>query len=82
MNIALLGYGKMGKLIGQLAEERGHKLVAKIDLENQALRDSLDPKTIDVAIEFSQPEAALENIRWAIVNGIPILSGHILFNIS
>jgi len=75
MNIALLGYGKMGKLIGQLAEERGHQLVAKIDLENQALRDSIDPKTIDVAIEFSQPEAALENIRWAITHGIPVLSG-------
>jgi hypothetical protein len=75
MNIALLGYGKMGKLIGQLAEERGHHIVAKIDLENQALRDSLDPKTIDVAIEFSQPEAALENIRWAITHGIPVLSG-------
>ena len=75
MNIALLGYGKMGKLIGELAEERGHHIAAKIDLENQELRNSLDPKTIDVAIEFSQPEAAIENIRWAITNGIPVLSG-------
>lgn len=75
MNIALLGYGKMGKLIGELAIERGHQIVAKIDLENQDLRNALDPKTIDVAIEFSQPEAALENIRWAITRGIPVLSG-------
>jgi 4-hydroxy-tetrahydrodipicolinate reductase len=75
MNIALLGYGKMGKLIGELATERGHHIVAKIDLENQDLRDALDPKTIDVAIEFSQPEAALDNIRWAITQGIPVLSG-------
>ena len=75
MNIALLGYGKMGKLIGELATERGHHIVAKIDLENQDLRNALDPKTIDVAIEFSQPEAALENIRWAITQGIPVLSG-------
>ena len=75
MNIALLGYGKMGKLIGELAEERGHHIIAKIDLENQDLRNSLDPKTIDVAIEFSQPEAATGNIHWAITNGIPILSG-------
>ncbi len=75
MNIALLGYGKMGKLIGELATERGHQIVAKIDLENQDLRDALDPKTIDVAIEFSQPEAALDNIRWAITQGIPVLSG-------
>ena len=75
MNIALLGYGKMGKLIGELATERGHQIVAKIDLENQDLRDALDPKTIDVAIEFSQPEAALDNIRWAITQGIPVVSG-------
>ena len=65
----------MGKLIGELAEERGHHIAAKIDLENQELRNSLDPKTIDIAIEFSQPEAALENIRWAITHGIPVLSG-------
>jgi len=75
MNIVLLGYGKMGKLIGELAEARGHQIIARIDLENQGLRNSLDPKTIDVAIEFSQPEAALENIRWAITHGIPVLSG-------
>ena len=75
MKIGLIGYGKMGKLIGELATERGHQIVAKIDLENQDLRDALDPKTIDVAIEFSQPEAALDNIRWAITQGIPVLSG-------
>ncbi|MCM0059499.1 MAG: 4-hydroxy-tetrahydrodipicolinate reductase [Algoriphagus sp.] len=75
MNIVLLGYGKMGKLIGELATERGHQIVAKIDLENQDLRDLLDPKTIDVAIEFSQPEAAMDNLRWAINQGIPVLSG-------
>ena len=50
MKIALLGYGKMGKLIGELALERGHQLVAKIDQDNQELRNALDPKTIDVAI--------------------------------
>ena len=51
MKIALLGYGKMGKLIGELALERGHQIVAKIDQDNQELRNALDPKTIDVAIE-------------------------------
>jgi 4-hydroxy-tetrahydrodipicolinate reductase len=75
MNIALLGYGKMGKLIGEIAEARGHTLVAKINLENRHLRDTLNPKSIDVAIEFSQPEAALDNIRWALHQGIPVLSG-------
>lgn len=75
MNIALLGYGKMGQLIGKLALEKGHHLVATIDKNNQELRHTLDPKTIDVAIEFSQPEAALDNIQWAITQGIPIVSG-------
>ena len=75
MNIALLGYGKMGKLIGEIAEARGHTLVAKINLENQQLRETLDPKSIDVAIEFSQPESALDNIRWALDKGIPVISG-------
>lgn len=75
MNIALLGYGKMGRLIGEIAENRGHTLVAKINLENQQLRETLDPKKIDVAIEFSQPESAMDNIRWALEKGIPVLSG-------
>jgi 4-hydroxy-tetrahydrodipicolinate reductase len=75
MNIVLLGYGKMGKLIDELATNRGHHLVAKIDQDNQEIRNALDPKTIDVAIEFSQPEGALDNIRWAITQGIPVLSG-------
>ena len=64
MNIVLLGYGKMGKLIGELAEARGHQIIARIDLENQGLRNSLDPKTIDVAIEFSQPK-----LHWKIFDG-------------
>ncbi len=75
MNILLLGYGKMGKLIGELALERGHQLVAKIDQTNLELRNTLDPKTIDVAIEFSQPEAAIDHIQWALNQGIPVLSG-------
>jgi 4-hydroxy-tetrahydrodipicolinate reductase len=75
MNIALLGYGKMGKLIGEIAEARGHTLEAKINLENQQLRETLDPRSIDVAIEFSQPESALDNIRWALDRGIPVISG-------
>lgn len=75
MNIVLLGYGKMGRLISELALERGHHIVAKIDQDNLHLRHELDPKKIDVAIEFSQPEAAIDNIRWAISQGIPVLSG-------
>ncbi|MEY2704009.1 MAG: hypothetical protein RL407_71 [Bacteroidota bacterium] len=75
MRILLLGYGKMGKLIGEFAEQRGHVLVAKIDLANQDLLQRLHPKDIDVAIEFSQPEAALSNIKWALEKGIPVVSG-------
>ncbi|MHA7129982.1 4-hydroxy-tetrahydrodipicolinate reductase [Algoriphagus namhaensis] len=75
MNIVLLGYGKMGKLIGQLAEERGHTLLAKISVDNVHELQEIAVSEADVAIDFSQPESAVSNIRWAIENGIPIVSG-------
>lgn len=75
MNILILGYGKMGKIIGEIAESRGHSLVAKINIDNRDELDSVNPSTIDVAIEFSQPEAAVENISWAMERGIPVVSG-------
>ena len=75
MNILLLGYGKMGQLIGQIAESRGHQLIGKINIDNRSDLDSLNSQAIDVAIEFSQPEAAVENIKWALDRNIPILSG-------
>ncbi|PZX48741.1 4-hydroxy-tetrahydrodipicolinate reductase [Algoriphagus chordae] len=75
MNILLLGYGKMGQLIAELSESRGHSISAKINIDNRDELNSLDPATIDVAIEFSQPEAAVENIKWAIERGIPVVSG-------
>ncbi|WP_439487920.1 4-hydroxy-tetrahydrodipicolinate reductase [Algoriphagus sp.] len=75
MNILLLGYGKMGQLIGQLSESRGHKLIGKINIDNRQELDQLDASQIDVAIEFSQPEAAVENLKWAIAHGIPVISG-------
>ncbi len=75
MNILLLGYGKMGQLIGQISESRGHQIVGKINIDNRSDLDSLNPEQIDVAIEFSQPEAAVENIKWALDRHIPILSG-------
>jgi 4-hydroxy-tetrahydrodipicolinate reductase len=75
MNILILGYGKMGKIIGEIAESRGHSLVAKINIDNRSELDSLDFSVIDVAIEFSQPEAAVENITWAMERGIPVVSG-------
>lgn len=75
MNILLLGYGKMGKIIGEIAESRGHSIAGKINIDNREDLDKLDPKSIDVAIEFSQPEAAFENISWAIQRQIPIVVG-------
>lgn len=65
----------MGQLIGQIAESRGHKLIGKINIDNRSELDSFNPLQIDVAIEFSQPEAAVENIKWALDRNIPILSG-------
>ena len=71
MKIALLGYGKMGKVIEKIAISRGHEITLKID------KDSLpyDITTVDVAIDFSMPSAAVENISMALNNGIPIISG-------
>ena len=75
MNILILGYGKMGKIISEIAEDRGHHIAAKINIENVSDLENLDASTIDVAIEFSQPEAALENIMWALKRKIPVVSG-------
>ncbi|MCK5441227.1 MAG: 4-hydroxy-tetrahydrodipicolinate reductase [Maribacter sp.] len=71
MNIALFGYGKMGRMIEQLAVERGHQIVAKIDIDTT----DIDFSTMDVAIDFSMPSAAYGNIRQCIQNNVPIISG-------
>lgn len=75
MNILILGYGKMGKIISEIAEDRGHHIAAKINIENVSDLEELDASSIDVAIEFSQPEAAWENIMWALKRKIPVVSG-------
>jgi 4-hydroxy-tetrahydrodipicolinate reductase len=71
MKIALLGYGKMGKVIEKIAISRGHEIALKIDKDSEPY----DIKTVDVAIDFSMPDAAVENISMALNNGIPIISG-------
>lgn len=71
MNIALFGYGKMGKMIEQIALQRGHTIVAKVDVDSP----NVDYTTIDVAIDFSTPSAAFGNISNCIENGVPIISG-------
>ncbi|MDO6472240.1 4-hydroxy-tetrahydrodipicolinate reductase [Maribacter sp. 1_MG-2023] len=71
MRIALFGYGKMGQMIEQVAIKRGHEIIAKID-ENSK---NIDYSTMDVAIDFSMPEAAFGNITKCLSNNIPIISG-------
>lgn len=71
MDIALLGYGKMGKAIEKLAIENGHTIVLKLD----DFQKNIDFKNADVAIDFSMPNSAFDNISKAIKNNIPIVCG-------
>lgn len=75
MNIALIGYGKMGKAIEEIALERGHKIVLKINDEN--LKDFTKENTgkADVAIEFTSPHSAFDNIKKIIEYGVPVVCG-------
>jgi 4-hydroxy-tetrahydrodipicolinate reductase len=75
MNILLLGYGKMGKAIEKIALDRGHTIVGKIDLQNRSEMDALGDGDVDVAIEFSAPESAFENIQYCLNKGWAIVSG-------
>ena len=71
MKIALVGYGKMGKIIDEISQSRGHEVVAR--LKETPNRESL--KDADVVIEFSNPEAAFENIKVCLENKIPVICG-------
>ena len=71
MKIALLGYGKMGKTIEQIAQSRGHDIVLKID---KHITD-YDITKADVAIDFSVPSAAVGNLSKALNNNVPVISG-------
>ena len=71
MKIALLGYGKMGKVIERIALERDHEIVLKKDQDTSF--DGL--KNADVAIDFSVPNSAVANISECLINGIPVISG-------
>jgi len=75
MRILILGYGKMGKAIEDIAEDRGHTIAHKINVNNIQALKFIDNKDIDVAIEFSQPDAAFENASYCLNNNIPIVSG-------
>ena len=75
MKIALIGYGKMGKIIERIALERGHEIVSIIDIQNPNDFTSEAFKSAQVAIEFSAPHVALDNIRKAFAVGVPVVSG-------
>lgn len=75
MKIGLLGYGKMGHEIEKICIERGHEICWKINIEN---RDTLTAdvlKQADVAIEFTSPHSAPDNIRFCIENKVPVVTG-------
>ncbi len=75
MRILLLGYGKMGKTIEQLALERNHEIVGRIEINNQESLTQYSDGNTDVAIEFSQPNAAFNNIQYCLSNNIKVVSG-------
>lgn len=75
MKIALIGYGKMGHMIEQIALERGHEIVCKIDKDNQKDFDSPAFATADVAIEFTTPTTAYDNYLKAFAHNVKVVSG-------
>lgn len=75
LRIALIGYGKMGKTIREIAEQRGHRVEMIIDIDQMHTLEDLNNDLIDVAIEFTRPEAAFKNIGAALKKSIPIISG-------
>lgn len=74
MNIAIIGYGKMGKAIEQIAIERGHQISLRVDAGNAGYGPEVLQNT-DVAIEFSRPESATENIRKCFAANVPVVVG-------
>lgn len=71
MKIALLGYGRMGKAIEEIAVQRGHTIPLKIDIENK----TIDLSNVDVAIDFSSPDAAFKHIHACMEQQVPVVSG-------
>mgnify|MGYP003295195590 FL=1 len=75
MKVALIGYGKMGHMIESIALERGHKIVCIIDQNNLCDFESEAFASADVAIEFTTPQTAEQNIRRAWAAGVPVVCG-------
>jgi 4-hydroxy-tetrahydrodipicolinate reductase len=75
MNIALIGYGKMGKIIESIAVSRGHSVNLKIDISNAAMLTLENLQKCDVAIEFTGPHSAFNNVMKCLEANIPIVCG-------
>lgn len=75
MKIALIGYGKMGKTIEQIALNRGHQIVSIVDINNPEEFQSDNFKSADVAIEFTTPATAFDNYMKSFAAGVPVVSG-------
>lgn len=75
MKIALIGYGKMGKTIEQIALSRGHQVVSVVDVNNPEEFHSDKFKSADVAIEFTTPATAFDNYMKCFASGVPVVSG-------
>lgn len=75
MRIALIGYGKMGRMIEQITLGRGHEVVCRIDIENQQDFESAVFRSADVAIEFTAPSVAYCNVQRCFAAGVKVVSG-------
>jgi 4-hydroxy-tetrahydrodipicolinate reductase len=75
MNIGIIGYGKMGQAIAFIAEQRGHKITGKIDIDNKDTLRTWSADQVDAAIEFTAPDQAFDNIKKCMELGIPVVSG-------
>lgn len=75
MKLAIIGYGRMGHRIEEIAKERGHEIVARIDADNVDDIDSHAFKSADVAIEFTTPATAVDCILRSFASGVPVVSG-------
>ncbi|MEZ5015548.1 MAG: 4-hydroxy-tetrahydrodipicolinate reductase [Flavipsychrobacter sp.] len=75
MNIAIIGYGKMGKTIEKIATDRGHNVVLKISSSNKDDLNQEHLKNVDAAIEMTQPDSAKENVLKCLAHGVPVTCG-------
>src|SRR5688572_5813409 len=75
MRIAIIGYGKMGHMIEEVAVQRGHQVVLKINIENTEDFTKENCSNADVVIEFTGPATAYENVKKCIDFGLPVVSG-------